>query len=303
MTPAKTSSAATTSELLARLQRHYIDPSRDTPGGVFITEVGSNGSTAIATRCDALYIGFTTASQRILVGHELKISRSDWLAEIGRKTGKADAWADQCHQWYIVVPHSSIVHDGELPDGWGLMTPGRGNRMAVHTPAAIKTDHTPSWDAVRSIFPRYDTLRAQALIAGDAERMAKAHEKARKQAAQAFQLRLDAERGPEAAAVRYPRSAQTRSNAGEGIADSVSRRELPVTFVPHHDSAWLAETAIAAVGVTAALILLISACLCERSWTTVALMGATALCNPATRVGIRRVRRRAQPADPAWTAA
>lgn len=123
MTPDKTSSAATTSELLARLQRHYIDPSRDTPGGVFITEVGSNGSTAIATRCDALYIGFTTASQRILVGHELKISRSDWLAEIGRKTGKADAWADQCHQWYIVVPHSSIVHDGELPDGWGLVTP------------------------------------------------------------------------------------------------------------------------------------------------------------------------------------
>lgn len=201
MTPAKTPSAATTSELLARLRRHYIDPTRDTPGGVFITEVGSNGSTAIATRCDALYIGFTTASQRNLVGHELKISRSDWLAEIGRKTGKADAWADQCHQWYIVVPHSSIVHADELPDGWGLMTPGRGNRMTVHTPAAIKTDHTPSWDAVRSIFARYDTLRAQALIAGDAERMAKAHEKARKQAAQAFQLRLDAERGPEAAAV------------------------------------------------------------------------------------------------------
>lgn len=201
MTSAKTSSAATTIELLARLQRHYIDPTRDTPGGVFITEVGSNGGAAIATRCDALYIGFTTASQRILVGHELKVSRSDWLAEIGRKTGKADAWADQCHQWYIVVPHSSIVHDDELPAGWGLMTPGRGNRMTVHTPAAIKTDHSPSWDTVRSIFARYDTLRAQALIAGDAERMAKAHEKARKQAAQALQLRLDAQRGPEAAAV------------------------------------------------------------------------------------------------------
>lgn len=201
MTSAKTSSAATTVELLARLQRHYIDPTRDTPGGVFITEVGSNGSAAIATRCDALYIGFTTASQRILVGHELKVSRSDWLAEIGRKTGKADAWADQCHQWYVVVPDPAIVRDDELPDGWGLMTPGRGNRMTVHTRATIKTDRTPSWDAVRSIFARYDTLRAQALIAGDADRMAKAHEKARKEAAQAFQRRLDAQRGPEAATV------------------------------------------------------------------------------------------------------
>lgn len=100
---------------------------------------------------------------------------------------------------------------------------------------------------------------------------------------------------------RHPRSsAQTPSNAGD---DNGSRRELPVTFALHHDNAWLAETAIAAVGVTAALILLISACLSERPWTTVALMGATALCNPATRVGIRRVRRRAQPADPARTAA
>lgn len=88
-----------------------------------------------------------------------------------------------------------------------------------------------------------------------------------------------------------------------GFSPDGGRRELPVTFALHHDSAWLAETAIAAVGVTVALILLISACLCERPWTTVALMGATALCNPATRVGIRRVRRRGAQADPAWKAA
>lgn len=102
---------------------------------------------------------------------------------------------------------------------------------------------------------------------------------------------------------RPPGAARIESNAGDGFDDSVRRRELPATVASHHDNAWLAETVIAAVGVAVALILLISACLCERPWTTVALMGATALCNPATRAGIRRVRRGARPADPAWTAA
>lgn len=101
---------------------------------------------------------------------------------------------------------------------------------------------------------------------------------------------------------RPPGAAPIESN-GDGFDGSVRRRELPATVAPHDDNAWLAETVIAAVGVAVALILLISACLCERPWTTVALMGATALCNPATRAGIRRARRGAKPADPAWTAA
>lgn len=53
-------------------------------------------------------------------GHEVKVSRSDWLTEL-RDPLKAEAFRPYCHQWWLVVASPSIVRDGELPDGWGLM--------------------------------------------------------------------------------------------------------------------------------------------------------------------------------------
>jgi len=156
-----------TAALLALLQRHYIKPGQDLPGGVFLPEVGQNGSWGASSRCDAIYVGFTTTSGRLLVGHELKVTRADWLNELN-KPGKSDQWADECHEWWLVVPNPAIIHTGELPAGWGLMYPGRSKtRMQVHTPAARKDplQHRPSWDAVRSVIARHDTLRAEAIHA------------------------------------------------------------------------------------------------------------------------------------------
>lgn len=161
--------AGETAALLARLQRHYIKPGENLPGGVFLPECGWNGGGpgAGSGGCDALYIGFTTTSGRILIGHELKISRADWLNELN-KPGKADAWADACHQWWLVVSDPAIVRDGELPAGWGLMVPGKSKtRMQIHHAAETKPrDHRPPWAAVRSLIARQDTLRAQAITAG-----------------------------------------------------------------------------------------------------------------------------------------
>lgn len=160
-----------TAALLALLKRHYIKPGRDLPGGVFLPEVGQNGSWGAGSRCDAIYVGFTSSSGRMLVGHELKVSRADWLNELN-KPGKADQWADECHEWWLVVPNPAIVHEGELPAGWGLMYPGRSKtRMQVHTPAERKDPrtHQPSWDSVRSIIARHDTLRAETILAARAK--------------------------------------------------------------------------------------------------------------------------------------
>lgn len=160
-----------TEALLALLKRHYIKPGQDLPGGVFLPEVGQNGSWGAGSRCDAIYVGFTSSSGRMLVGHELKVSRADWLNELN-KPGKADQWADQCHEWWLVVPNPAIVHEGELPAGWGLMYPGRSKtRMQVHTPAERKDPrtHQPSWDSVRSIIARHDTLRAETILAARAK--------------------------------------------------------------------------------------------------------------------------------------
>lgn len=157
-----------TANLLALLHRHYIKPGLNMPGGVFLPEVGQNGNWGAGSRCDAIYAGFTSSSGRILIGHELKTSRADWLNEL-KKPGKADAWADECHEWWLVVNDPNIVRDGELPAGWGLMVPGRRTktRMDIAVKAARKYPdvHRPSWDAVRSVLARQDTLRAQAIEA------------------------------------------------------------------------------------------------------------------------------------------
>lgn len=151
----------TTADLMARLERHYLNPNDRLPAGVFLPEVGWNGYDQ-SSRCDALFVGFTSASGRLLVGHEVKASRSDWLSEL-RKTGKADSWADQCHQWWLVaVP--GVVADGELPAGWGLMVPGARTRMKVVTPAATR-DAKPSWDATRSVVARISTLHRNSMTA------------------------------------------------------------------------------------------------------------------------------------------
>lgn len=206
--------AITTPELMARLKRHYIKPGAPLPGGVFLPEVGWNpagGASGHDGGCDAIYVGFTSTRGRILVGHELKISRSDWLAELN-KAGKADPWADQCHQWWLVVSAPAIVRAGELPVGWGLMVPGPSKtQMDVVVQAETKRDHTPSWLAVRSIMARQDTLRSEALQ----EDRRKAREDARKSLRQCVDEKAVLQRELEA------------SKAARGLVAAVrSRRAL-----------------------------------------------------------------------------
>lgn len=60
-------------------------------------------------------------------GHEVKVSRSDWLHELA-DPAKAEAWKKYCNRWWLVVPDASIVRDGELPAGWGLLA-FRGDQL------------------------------------------------------------------------------------------------------------------------------------------------------------------------------
>lgn len=69
-----------------------------------------------------------------LIGHEVKVSRSDWLHEM-KQPEKAEAWKQFCHEWFLVVSDLSIVRDGELPADWGLMVShGRSLRLVKRAP-------------------------------------------------------------------------------------------------------------------------------------------------------------------------
>lgn len=68
-----------------------------------------------------------------LHGHEVKVSRSDWLTEL-KDPEKARAFIPHCNFWWLVVPDARIVKD-DLPDGWGLLVLNRnGLRAKVKAP-------------------------------------------------------------------------------------------------------------------------------------------------------------------------
>ena len=80
----------------------------------------------------------TWASAKCAIhGVEVKVSRSDWLREL-KEPDKSAACMSWCTHWWLAVSDRSIVRDGELPPGWGLLAAkkhGDGLRLAQVTEA------------------------------------------------------------------------------------------------------------------------------------------------------------------------
>jgi hypothetical protein len=66
--------------------------------------------------------------QYALHGHEVKVTRADWLAEL-RDPEKAEAFRPFCTHWWLVAGDATIVR-GDLPEGWGLLVV-QGSRLVT----------------------------------------------------------------------------------------------------------------------------------------------------------------------------
>jgi hypothetical protein len=88
----------------------------------FITD-GAGGR-----RCDGIAMSLWPSRGLELHGFEIKVSRSDYLAEL-RDPDKAKAFKSHCDRWWLVARSRTIVKD-DLPRGWGAMWP-RGGRLVV----------------------------------------------------------------------------------------------------------------------------------------------------------------------------
>ena len=92
-----------------------------------------NGWRELVSVADFIAIDKWPSSQA-MHGHEVKVSRADWLTEL-KNPEKANRVKRFCHYWWLVVPTASIVRDGELPEGWGLLTlTSAGLRAKVKAP-------------------------------------------------------------------------------------------------------------------------------------------------------------------------
>jgi hypothetical protein len=70
--------------------------------------------------CDYVAMDLWPSKGLLLHGHEIKVSRSDWLREL-KDPSKAAEFIPYMNCWWIVIADRRMVRAGELPDGWGLM--------------------------------------------------------------------------------------------------------------------------------------------------------------------------------------
>lgn len=134
----------TSRDLVNALERHYRGGPghRDQDACATWTELTSPQG----RRADFIALGLWQSRQAGVIGHEIKVTRSDWLAELAQPS-KAEEWWKACSRWYLVVPDASIVQDGELPPGWGLMVPPPANRrsMQIVVPTPDRKVTPPEW--------------------------------------------------------------------------------------------------------------------------------------------------------------
>lgn len=69
---------------------------------------------------DAVAIQCWPSAGLELHGFEIKVSRSDLISEL-TDPEKAQAIKQYCDRWWLVIPSSTLLRDGELPTDWGLL--------------------------------------------------------------------------------------------------------------------------------------------------------------------------------------
>lgn len=78
------------------------------------------GSGKKARYADMLAMSLYPSAGLEMIGFEIKVSRADWINEL-KDLSKSDAISKYCDRWYLVIGDISIIKDGELPAGWGLL--------------------------------------------------------------------------------------------------------------------------------------------------------------------------------------
>jgi hypothetical protein len=96
-------------------------------------DVPDNVGTNAHRRADAIAIGCWRSVGHLIDGFEIKVSRSDWLREVGLVT-KADPFIERCDRWWLVTSSPAIAKLEEIPACWGWMAVTKGG-LRVQKPA------------------------------------------------------------------------------------------------------------------------------------------------------------------------
>lgn len=105
--------AMTAKDILVRIKKKY-----DLPEWITLTEVVNDDGSSIR-RADAIALNLWASRGYAVHGFEIKVSRSDFLAEMKDIT-KSEAFSKSCDYWWLAAP-KGLVSPTEIPESWGLM--------------------------------------------------------------------------------------------------------------------------------------------------------------------------------------
>lgn len=114
----------TSKRIVEMLHRRYAGGSqgKDDEHYIRIEEARCGaGFSGTGGACDFLVIDTWPSRGFETIGHEIKVSLTDWQKEM-KNPAKAERFFKHCHRWYAVMPDDlarKIQH--ELPPGWGLL--------------------------------------------------------------------------------------------------------------------------------------------------------------------------------------
>lgn len=112
--------AMTETQMCDALRARYSQQAGNGARYAVAASVRSHAGFDAKRTADFIAMDLWPSSGLLLHGHEVKVSRSDWLREL-KDPSKADEFIPYVNHWWLVVPDAAIVRDGELPDGWGLL--------------------------------------------------------------------------------------------------------------------------------------------------------------------------------------
>lgn len=159
-----------TEDLRAMLRKRFAYPDY-----LLLEEVSNYGEETGQRYADGIAIGLSYARGNPIEGFEIKVSRSDWLAEL-KDARKADAFFRFCDHWWVVAPSTDTVHPEDLPARWGLLVPRKDGTLHSRVKGAdlnpdpidhrflasvIYRMHSQNEDAIRAAVFEADKLAAK----------------------------------------------------------------------------------------------------------------------------------------------
>jgi hypothetical protein len=125
------------------------------------------GYAKAARTADAVAMGLWPSRGIDVHGMEIKVSRSDWKAEL-KQPHKAHEIQQYCDYWWVVAPSVDVVPLSELPQNWGLLIPhGKSLRAAKEAPKLEPASLDRLFVAsvlrnVRQLHTQHDLIRSDA---------------------------------------------------------------------------------------------------------------------------------------------